>query len=29
VFFCGPYPLAQVVRSAARGCGFRFRKENF
>jgi hypothetical protein len=29
VFFCGPYPLGQVVRSAAKSCGFRFRKENF
>jgi hypothetical protein len=29
VFFCGPYPLAQIVRFAARSCGFRFRKENF
>ena len=29
VFFCGPYPLAQIVRFTARACGFRFRKENF
>ncbi len=29
VYFCGPYPLAQIVRHAARRQGFRFRKENF
>ncbi len=29
VYYCGPYPLAQIVKHAARRCGFRFRKENF
>ncbi len=29
VYFCGPYPLAQVVKNEARRFGFRFRKENF
>jgi predicted ferric reductase/Ca2+-binding EF-hand superfamily protein len=29
VYFCGPYPLAQIVKHEARRCGFRFRKENF
>jgi predicted ferric reductase len=29
VYFCGPYPLSQVVKHAARRQGFRFRKENF
>lgn len=29
VYFCGPYPLAQIVKHAARRQGFRFRKENF
>lgn len=29
VFFCGPYPLGRVVRSAARRAGFHFRMEQF
>ena len=29
VYFCGPYPLAQVVKHESRRYGFRFRKENF
>jgi NADPH oxidase 5 len=29
VYFCGPYPLAQIVKHEARRVGFRFRKENF
>ncbi len=29
VYFCGPYPLARIVKHAAEREGFRFRKENF
>jgi predicted ferric reductase/Ca2+-binding EF-hand superfamily protein len=29
VYYCGPYPLAQIVKHEARRFGFRFRKENF
>jgi predicted ferric reductase len=29
VFFCGPYPLGRVVRTAARRAGFHFRMEQF
>ncbi len=29
VFFCGPYPLGRIVRSAARRAGFHFRMEQF
>jgi predicted ferric reductase/Ca2+-binding EF-hand superfamily protein len=29
VFFCGPYPLGRIVRTASRRAGFRFRMEQF